>query len=501
MALFTNKNLLNINPTRMISIKLNKHYLGLGLLLLGLVSCSEPWEDHAGVNDSNLTLNLNEAISQNSQTSEFGKLLAETGYDRILAASKTYTVFAPTNEALAAVDAPALSSAQAKKLFVANHVALTAFTSVSQQDTVSIEMYSNKYLQFIDGNRIADAQVVDADNYTSNGLYHIIDKGLAPRRNIWEFIKDQAATNDMSAYLMELNAFNLYPRDSVAKANAMPGMQADSLSNSYFTNVYNLNNEKNKYTFFLLDNESFTEETDRLKPYMNRVSEDSTTIYTNYFTTRDLAFHKAIARENLPDTLVSKFGVKVPLTEATIAEEIQLSNGVVYVMSKLEVPLETRLLTTTIQGENPFGFSQSDKRANTFYREKADPQGDVFFDIMVQNHRVPRFTIYYNASNLYTTTYQVYWRAINDIQSNTFQQRVSFGGFISPTDGSLQQPFAELPYTNVEPNTYEEVYIGEFTLDQKGRDALLVSLQAANSATDGVNTLTLDYLKLVPVIK
>lgn len=485
----------------MTSIKFFKKYLGLGLMLLAISSCSEPWEDHAGGGDANLELNLNEAISQNSQTSEFGKLLAETGYDKILASSKTFTVFTPNNTAMSALDASALSTPQAKKDFVANHVALTAFSSVSQQDTVDIQMYSNKYLQFINGNRVADAQVVDADNYANNGLYHIIDSDLAPRQNIWEFIKDQAGANDMSAYLVSLNDFNLYRRDSVAKAQAVQGMMADSLTNSYFTNVYNLNNERNKYTFFLLDNASFANETDKLRPYMNRPTEDSTLIYTNYFTTRDLAYHKAIARENLPDTLVSKFGVKVPLTDAVISEEIQLSNGVVYVMSTLDVPLETRLLTTVIEGENPSGFSQSDKRANTFYREKADPTGDVFFDIMVQNHRVPRFTIYYNASNLYTTTYKVYWRAVNDIQSNTFQQRVSFGGSISSVDGSLQSPFAELPYTNVEPNVYEEIFIGEFTLDQKGRDALLVSLQAANSSTDGVNTLTLDYLKLVPEIK
>ena len=478
-----------------------KKYLSLGLVLLAISSCSEPWEDHAEVNDPNLELNLSEAISQNSQTSEFGKLLAETGYDKILASSRTYTVFAPTNEGLAAVDASALSSLQAKKQFVANHVAITAFSSVSQQDTVDIQMYSEKYLQFIGGTRIADAQVVDADNYTANGLFHIINKGLTPRRNIWEFIQDRASTNAMSAYLLELNEFDLYPRDSVAKANAIPGTEADSLTNSYFTNVYNLNNEQNKYTFFLLDDQSFSEETSKLRSYMNRTSEDSTSIYTNYFTARDLAFHKAIARENLPDTLVSKFGVKIPLNEATISEEIELSNGVVYVMSKLDIPLETRLVTTIIEGENPNGFSQSDKRANTFYREKEDPQGNVFFDIMVQNHRVPRFTVYYNASNLYTTTYEVYWRAINDIQNNTFQQRVSFGGSISAMDGTLQEPFAELPYTDVEPNTYGEVYIGEFTLDQKGRDALLISLIAANSSTDGVNTLTLDYLKLVPVIK
>ncbi len=490
-----------LNPFRMISIKTYIKPLIAGLLLAGVISCSDPWEEHAETSDTNLSVNLGEALTASAQTSEFGKLLTETGYDKILASSKTFTVWAPTNEALAQVEASALASAAAKKLFVENHIALTAFSSVTKQDTVTVKMYSNKYLEFKFGKVMVDANVIEADKYTSNGLYHIIDKALTPKKNIWEFIKNKASTNAMSKYLIDLNDVNIYSRDSVQKSLALPGIYADSLTNSYFTNVYNLNNEENKYTFFLLEDGSFVTETERLRPYMNRISEDSTTTYTNYFTVRDLAFHKAIARENLPDTLVSKFGVKVPLNDATIAEEIQLSNGVVYVMGKLEVPLETRLLTTIIEGEEPFQFSQGDKRGNTFYREKEDPSGNIFNDIMIQNHRVNRFTIYYGASNLYTTTYKVYWRAINDIQTNTFQQRVNIGGFISAVDGSLNEPFAELPYTNVAPNVYEEVYVGEFELTLKGSGQTLVSLMAANSTSDGANTLSLDYLKLVPVIK
>lgn len=490
-----------LNPFRMNSIKTYFKLFFACILLAGAFSCSDPWEEHAETSDANLNFNLSEALTASAQTSEFAKLLTETGYDKILASSKTFTVWAPTNEAFAQVEASALASTAAKKLFVENHIALTAFSSITQQDTVTVKMYSNKYLEFKFGKTIADANVIEADKYTSNGLYHIIDKALAPKKNIWEYVQERASTNAMSKYLIDLNEVNIYTRDSVQKSLSLPGIYADSLTNSYFTNVYNLNNEENKYTFFLLEDGSFVTETERLRPYMNRISEDSTTTYTNYFTVRDLAFHKAITRENLPDTLVSKFGVKVPLNEATIAEEIQLSNGVVYVMGELEIPLETRLLTSTIQGEEPFQFSQGDKRSNTFYREKEDPNGIVFNDIMVQNHRINRFTIYYGVSNLYTTTYKVYWRAINDIQTNTFQQRVNIGGFISEVDGSLNEPFAELPYTNVEPNVYEEVFVGEFELTVKGSGQTLVSLMAANSTSDGVNTLSLDYLKLVPVIK
>jgi len=484
-------------------IYLNKHtrIFTAGIALLAMLSCSDPWEEHSATTDVNLNATLNQRITATAETTEFGALLEETGYDKVLAGSKTYTVWAPTNEAMATIEADALADASAKKLFIENHIALTAFSSVTEADTLTVQMLSHKYLEFKNGSVMADADVVTADQYASNGLFHVIDKALVPKQNIWEYLNTDASANAMSSFLIDLNEFNLYQRDSTAKATAalMPELFSDSLTNSFFTNVYNLNNEQNKYTFFLMEDEAYQSEVQKLEPYLIKSNEDSTTTYASYFTVRDLAFHKAIARENLPDTLTSKFGVKVSIDTDAIVEEVQLSNGIVYVMRSLDVPLETRLLTTLIEGEEPSGFSQGDKRGNTYYREKEDPDGELFYDIMVQNHEVPLFSIYYNANNLYSTTYEVYWRAINDIQSNTFQQRLRFGGTIQE-DGTVTDPIATLDYTDVPPNNYEEVYIGEFTLDQAGM-LDLISLIAANTSSTGANTLTLDYLKLVPVIK
>ncbi|KJD31572.1 hypothetical protein PK35_14310 [Tamlana nanhaiensis] len=484
----------------MISIHKLLKILVVGALVVTVVNCSDPWDDRATTTDSNLNANLGESLLNVPELSEFGKLLTETGLNSVLNNSKTYTVWAPNNDAMAQVPASALANAQSKRLFVQNHIALTAFSSVSEQDTVTVQMLSNKFLEFKNGSVIADANVVTIDKYTSNGLYHIIGKALVPKQNIWEYLNARSGSNAMSNYITQtLTEFNIYQSDSIAKADALPEMYADSLTNSYLKNVYNLNNEQNKYTFFLLEDAAFNTEVEKLEPYLTKSNADSTTTYASYFSVRDYAFHKAVARENLPDTLTSRFEVKVPINTDNIVEEVLLSNGVLYVMSAFDVPLETRLLTTKLEGEEPFGFSQGDKAANTYYRDKEDLDGVPFNDIMVQNHGVNLFSIFYNARDMYSTTYQVYWRAVNDIQSNTFEQRVQFGGTFDE-EGTIIDPIATLDYTEVPVNMYDEIYVGEFTLEEAG-NLDLISLIAANSSSNGANTLTLDYLKLVPVIK
>lgn len=485
-----------------------KNYIQLGVIGLGMLSvigCSDPWDDHTEAGDANLQENLSERLMANSETSSFGQLLAQTGYDSILKASKTYTVWAPTNEAMEQVDEEILSDAEKSRLFIKNHIALSTYSSVSDVDTVTVHMLSNKYLQFLEGNRIAGAQVIEADHYASNGIFHTIDKALEPRLNIWEYLQENEDDYTVSEYLSSLDEFHIYHRaDSIAQANPEAhNIYADSLTNSYLYNVYNLNNEKNKYTFFLMEDEGFAQETEKLEPYLNKGEADSTRAFARYFALRDMAFHGIYSRENLPDTLTSQFGVKVPIDKDKILEEIPLSNGIIYRMSSVDVPLEKRLVTTRIEGEEPIGFSQNDKEEYTFYREKSDPQGNIVYDILVRNHGQPKFTIYYRAKNMYSTTYKVYWRAVNDIQSNTFQQQLRIGGSFSTEEGNesvVVDPIATLPYTNVPPDNYDEVYVGEFTLEEAGKIDL-ISLIAANTGSGGDNTLTLDYLKLVPVIQ
>lgn len=487
----------------MIALKLNYKKLFIGFLAIALASCSDPWDDRKS-DDANLEINLTQAIANNPETSKFAEALVKTGYDKVLKQSKTYTVFVPTNDAMDKVSISILNNTDALVFFVQNHITLTAFSSVRDEPSEKVQMFSNKFLVFKGTNLIDDAPIIDADNYVSNGVFHILSKALTPKMNIWQFVNATGSSIEMSKYLKSLTELNIYKADSIAKLATVPGLYADSLSNSYLRNVYNLNNEKNRYTLFLMEDGGYTAEVDKLKPYLVKNSAARTDTYSSYFTVRDMAFPKAYLPNELPSTLTTRFGVTVPIDKTQIAGHIILSNGIVYIMKKVDVPVANRLVTTKIEGEkNTTFFPYTNyNRSTIFYRDKKDPKGDLFNDIM-QQHRVtegPNFFINYTATDLYSTKYKVYWRAINDVQSNVYQQRLIVGT-VFKTDGTidLTTSLMAFPYMNVELKIYDEVYIGEFSLPQAG-NIDTISLVATATTTVGNNSLTLDYLKFVPVV-
>lgn len=474
------------------------------LLILGLGSCSSPWDDKEDNGDANLNKTLNEVISSTSETAEFGKLLTQTGYDKILAASKTYTVFAPTNEAVKAVSTAILNNPEALKKFVENHIALTSYSSVRNTDEERIKMLSEKYLTFKGSTIIGDATIVTADRYAANGVFHIVNKALAPKQNIWEYVNSQASTSEMSNYLLSLKEFSIYNSDAIAKLEATPGFLADSLSNSFLKNVYNLNNEKNSYTLFLMENDGFDAEVTKMKPYLNKPTEDFTAIYSKYFTVRDMVFPKAYTKDELPEKLTSRFGVEFDVDKTQIVgEPIVLSNGIVYIMKKVEVNIEKRLVPTIIQGENNrsyWGF-----RNRMLYRDKKEPpselhpEGLLYNDLMVELPNLAQFTIFYDAQDMYSTKYKIYWRAINDRTANLFEQRLAIGGSVNlnATGFPVENITKSFPVIVIPLNHYEEVEIGEFEYTNAGYSGL-ISLIGGTKAT---SALTLDYLKFVPVPK
>ncbi|MEN9908503.1 MAG: hypothetical protein RLZZ540_1652 [Bacteroidota bacterium] len=480
-------------------LNLNYKRLLLSMLTIALVSCSNPWEDRENNGDVNLSVTLNEAITNTAEVSQFGKLLVQTGYDKILAASKTYTVFVPTNEAMGQVDNAILNNPEALKKFVANHIALTAYSSIRTKAQEKIKMLGDKYLLFKGSTLIDDATIIDADHYANNGVYHIINKALTPKLNIWQYINAQSSSSAMSAYLLSLKDFSIYNDDIAAKAGSAPGYLADSLSNSYLRNVYNLNNEKNSYTLFLMQDDGYNAEVNKMKPYLiktsNNVNIDSTAIYSKYFTLRDMAFPKKYELNDLPATLTSRFGIEVPVDKTQIVgEPIHLSNGIVYIMKKVDVALTKRLLTTKIEGEKNTSYLGA--RFRILYRDRKDPFGTLYNDVAVLSTGTGLFTLNYNAKDLYSTTYKVYWRAVNE-QSNVFQQRLVVGTYIKDNVYDHTKALMAFPYMDLPIKLYSEVYLGDFTLTKSG-NIDLISLISLNSTTA---SLSLDYFKFVPVLK
>jgi hypothetical protein len=154
-------------------------------------------------------------------------------------------------------------------------------------------------------------------------------------------------------------------------------------------------------------------------------------------------------------------------------------------MDHISFPPGDKIAPIYVQGERPTAFSRYDKGSTISYRFLINPlTGQTFRDIYVFNVG-GSFTVQYHVPYVYSTRYHVYWVAVNDLQTTTFNQRIA-----------MDSSTTTFPYTTVPIKNYGEVYLGDYTTSSFGSHEIY--LINTNSATSGVNTLDLDYIKLVP---
>lgn len=441
--------------------------VAFGALLSG--SCKK-WDKHNEITDPNVGKDLFQRIQENTNLSKFAELLVKTGYDKVISSSQNYTVFAPTNAALATID-PAISSDAAKlKLFVANHIT-NQLQSATVTSPVRLQMLSGKYNNLQTG-KFDDATITEANLYAKNGYLHLIDKMVPVLQSAWSFVQaDAAMPSKQKTFLLSLTD--------------------TSGNNSFLRNVYDLRDERKEFTFFVMVDTAWDAEVNRYKQYFVTGTTDSTTNLASNAVVSDFAVEGVYTQANLPDTILSKSGTKVGIDKNAIVQTIKVSNGIVHIMKKLTVLPKHKFKQYVIQGEN-YDFSRQDKRSVTYLRDKFNPvTNSDFTDVLVFNHGVAQFYLGYRLRNVPNLKFKAYWVALHDnINSNTgtFQQLLGIGSFASTT----------LPYITVQPNNYNEVYLGEFTITSF-RPLLEVYLTAANSTNADASKITVDYIRLEPV--
>lgn len=439
----------------------------LSLFILG--GCKNEWDERTDLTDESLKYTLFEKIQQNTDLSEFAGLLVKTGYDKLLGSSLNYTVWAPTNEALVQVDKAILQDTAALRQFVGNHISIQSYLSSSKLLPLRIQLLNGKYETFT-ANTFENAHLAGSDQYARNGILHILNQAVLVKQNIWEFIQTADLATAQRQYLLSL--------------------ETDSTT-GLLGKVANLKDEKQQFTFFLLEDEAYQNEKNKLLSFYATSTTDSTQNLAAWSLVSDLAVKGAYPIDSLPDTLVSITNVKIPIHKSAIKRTIQLSNGVLYILNNLSIPTVNKFTPIIIQGESPYALSRNDKNLYIYYRLKQDPQGNSFRDIMAYGHGTSQFYIQYKRSAIPSGTYKVFWRAVagnQDNQTIEFQQRIAFKTWNA----------TNLNYTTVKLNDYTDVEIGTYTVTAYG--PLDVFLVAAASATTGQNTLSLDYIKLVPVL-
>ncbi|MGB8193671.1 MAG: fasciclin domain-containing protein, partial [Chitinophagaceae bacterium] len=382
-----------------------------GLLLSGC----EKWEKHNAVTDPAVGKDLFQRIQENTDLSKFAELLTKTGYDKIIASSQTYTVFAPVNAALATLDPAIVSDAAKLKLFVENHITnqLQPSTTTAQ---VRVQMLSGKYNN-LQNAKFDDASITKGDQYAKNGLLHIIDKMVPVLSNAWQFLESSPQMpSKQKAFLLSLT-------DSTGL-------------NSFLRNVYDLRDERKQYTFFVLTDTTWDAEVNAYKPFFVTGTTDSTNRLAANAVVNDFAVEGVYQPATIPDTILSKFNTKVGIDKSAIVQTIKVSNGIVYLMKKLPVLPKHKFRQYMIQGEN-YDFSRADKRSVTYFRDKFNPvtQAD-FTDVLVFNHDIAQFYLGYRLRNVPSMKFKAYWVAVHDnINANTgtFRQMLGIGTFAATT--------------------------------------------------------------------
>jgi hypothetical protein len=249
-------------------------------------------------------------------------------------------------------------------------------------------------------------------------------------------------------------------------------------------------------------------ELSKFSKYFATSTVDSTTKATTFSIIKDLVVPGVYSTKKepgtlaMPDSITSQFGVKIPINMNDTIRSYNASNGRVYVMKDVFFRLVDKIQPIVIQGESEpvpgttgswYKNDNSNRVYNFYYRIKNDPNGVQWKDIYVETNSqngvglTAQFWIGYPLKNVNTVAYKVYVRAINDSKT-TFSEMISFN---APLAGTI-------PYFQVTRNNFAETYVGNYTNTSYGYNSMFVV--GANSTTSGANSVTFDYIKLVPIL-
>ncbi len=475
----------------------NKKKIAFFVLLfsLAMAGCKK-WDKHNEIAEQDLTKSLLQVISETPSLSKFREFVGLAGLDSVLQSTKTFTVWAPNNTAMQSVDPNLVLDPIKLRAFVLNHISNQLYFTKDVTVPLRIQMLNGKYNTF-SNIKFEEADLETKDRYVQNGVLHSIKTFVPPLQSIWEFINATTGTYTQNAYVASLNFIGFDPAtaivDSISSITGLPvyrpgtGLVPRNLFND---RVYDLKREDKQYTYFVMQDANFALEADSLKPYYVAATTTITDSLTRWNTVKDLAYDVAYPTiANIPLSLISKSGISVPVNTSFVVSVQKMSNGYIYILSKLDVPTKNKFLTLTLEGENPTGFLQNDKTSFIHYRIRLNPVTSTNFnDIYILGHGVTTFYSYNRTTETPSIKYSVYAKATNDFQAAAFSETINaWNTSLATVVGTL--PFAVPLNSTV--GAFNEVYLGDITNTRYGN----VDWRATAITT---GPILLDYLRLVP---
>ena len=279
--------------------------LGLAIAALTLVACADTWDEH--YNSSAVDVqegSLWQAIKQNSNLSNFASVIEACGYDKSLASSQVFTVFAPTNDKFSAAEAKELidtynaekgrvndNDNTTIKEFLQNHIALYNY-SVSDASNDSIVMMNGKNVP-LTSTEFGGSRLLSNNQLYSNGILFTIDGKAEYFPNVVEYVRKDSDLDSLYNFLYSTRFYRkeFLPEKSVA-GDIVDGKtvyldsvfrQQNDLFDSEFLHA-NLNIEDSTYWMIAPTNEVWKDLVEEYSEYYNyddAVKDRDSLVYTN----------------------------------------------------------------------------------------------------------------------------------------------------------------------------------------------------------------------------
>lgn len=214
----------------MITYKIYNKVIGLAVAALTFAACSDTWDDHydnkgEGMSDATLW----QAITQNSNLSNFAKVVQGCGYDKALNSSQVFTVFAPTNDQFSAQEAEELiagyNAEKGKvndddntviKEFIQNHIAMYNH-SVSPTSNDSLVLMNGKNT-ILTANSFGSNQILTNNQHYSNGVLFTIQGKAQYFPTVFEYLRKDADLDSIASFFYDSRFYRkeFVPERSVA---------------------------------------------------------------------------------------------------------------------------------------------------------------------------------------------------------------------------------------------------------------------------------------------
>lgn len=313
------------------------------ILSISVISCKDEWDNHYYATAANKSdLNLYQFIQSRQDLSKFTEMLKITGYDTILTKSQTFTVWAPNDASLAAIN---LNDTALVLKLVTNHITRYSYsTTVINTKVDTLLMFDNKLLRFAKesgGYSFDGKPILEADLATVNGIVHILGEYSPYKMNFWEFISQTPGLDSLRNYINSITKREFDPAKSF-----QDGVLVDSIfkeTNVVFDNVAAMDTEDSIYSAVLPDNVAWTEAYNRIAPYFRALPIEggaaAQMANTKLNLVKDLFFRGKLTMPLSADTIRSTIGHKfaTPNRLFNAAQFTELSNGYSYVTSKLNI--------------------------------------------------------------------------------------------------------------------------------------------------------------------